>query len=476
MFLLKKRLQTALLTCFLGLFGAFLQAQPARAKGLVFDAEQYSHAVKTRDLDVRGTGFRELPIRLSLRPFCPTPQDQGAEPSCTAWAIAYGAMTIQQAIQRQVSSTTDVNKIAFSKAFVYNRLSNGSADYTPSIEETFSFLRSNGVCLATTFRNNAPVTEQPDDLAVQEAQARRLLMFSEVYDPNPTIKVQRQIQRFKRFLADSMPIIVGLRLPYSFSKLTEKTFLYDAEEPLDSSAHALCLMGYDDIDSTFECLNSWGTGWGGDQGFVRIKYADMFQLLCCAYRITPRFLVEKKATLPQGSAVLRRSIGYNGQQIPQYEEIRVKYDTLHQYYQSVSTHWQLGAGFQLVLREVPHNWWAYIFNINEQGEVRLLQQHQISSAVVEMVIPTETTQFELDTEGTEWLGVLYAQSPWPDFQANLQQHTQQHPQDIAMQANAFFGAQVPHNIQYQTNRMGFSFPKNNPGKAALLLLKVVVSE
>jgi hypothetical protein len=442
-----------------------------RAKGLVFDAEQYRQSVKTRDLDVRGTGFRELPIRLSLRPFCPTPQDQGAEPSCTAWAIAYGAMTIQQAIKRQVSNTTDVNKIAFSKAFVYNRLSNGSADYAPSIEETFSFLRTNGVCFATTFRHNAPITEQPDELAVEEAQARRLLMFSEVYDPDPSIKMQRQVQRFKRFLADSMPIIVGMRLPYSFANLSEKVFTAPADEPLDSAAHALCLIGYDDIDSTFECLNSWGTGWGGDQGFVRIKYADMFRWLCCAYRITPRFWVEKKAALPQGAVVLRRSIGYNGQQVPQYEEIRVKHDTTNGFYQTTSVQWQPGAGFQLVLREVPHQWWVYIFSVGEQGEVLLLQQQQVNSTTVEKVIPTETTQFELENEGTEWLVVLYARQPLPDAVAALQTQTDG---SVVARANAAFHALLRPSTQYLPNRMGFLLPKKDPASGALLLLKMEV--
>lgn len=442
-----------------------------RAKGLVFDAEQYRQSVKTRDLDVRGTGFRELPIRLSLRPFCPTPQDQGMEPSCTAWAIAYGAMTIQQAIKRQVSNTTDVNKIAFSKSFVYNRLSNGSPDYAPSIEETFSFLRTNGVCFATTFRHNAPVTEQPDELAVEEAQARRLLMFSEVYDPDPAIKMQRQVQRFKRFLADSMPIIVGMRLPYSFANLTDKVFMYNPDEPLDSAAHALCLIGYDDIDSTFECLNSWGTNWGGDRGFVRIKYADMFRLLCCAYRITPRFWVEKKAPLSQGSVVLRRSIGYNGQQVPQYEEIRVKYDTLNRFYQTTSVQWQPGTGFQLVLREVPHNWWVYIFSVGEQGEVLLLQQQQVSSNTVEKVIPTETTQFELENEGTEWLGILCTQQPLPDAAATLHAQTDA---SVVARTNAAFRPLLRPSTQYLPNRMGFLLSKKEPSPGALLLLKMEV--
>ncbi len=445
-------------------------AQTPRAKGLVFNAPQYHRAVKLRDLEVRG--IRELPLRVSLRPFCPTPQDQGAEPSCTAWAIAYGALTVQQAIRRKASNPVDVDKIACSKSFVFNQTAGNDARNIPTIEATFTLLKARGVCLAATFRNDLPVEAKPDELAVEEAKSRRVLSVTEVYDLDMTIALRRQIQRLKRLLADSLPIVVGMRVPYSFSNLTTRTFRYDPAEPVDSSAHALCLVGYDDIDSTFECMNSWGTAWGGDGGFVRFHYRDFFSLLCCAYRLTPQFMVEKRAAASKGAVVLRRSTGYNAARTAQFEEIRVRYDTVQKHYQSVEPTWPLDMGFQITLREMPNGWWVYIFNADEQGVVTLLHQAQVWDNAIEKAIPGEDSKFEIEEPGVEWLGVLCAKEPLPDFQMPLQTYLQAHSGSIHTKTNVYFKDTLPEPPVFTTYRMGFSFPKNATGKATLLMLKM----
>jgi hypothetical protein len=472
MHIIKKNRTPLLIFIGVVLLNIGLQAQVQRAKGLVYDAAKYNKVVQTRDLDTRGNTMRTLPIRLSLRPFCPTPQDQGAEPSCTSWAIAYGALTIQNAIQRKVNNPNDINKIASSKSFVYNQLTDTNQEHIPTIEATFDFLSTRGTCLAATFRNDVPINEKPDELAIYEAQTRRLVKVVEVYNPDSTITVKRQIQRFKRLLADSIPIVVGLRLPYSFSNLTEKVFSYSPDDPLDASAHALCLIGYDDIDSTFECMNSWGTAWGGDQGFVRLRYEDMFALLCCAYRITPQFLVEKKSSQLKGSIVLRQSVGYNELRIPQFEEIRVRYDSTHQYYQSVQSKWEVGSSFQFALREVPNDWWVYIFAIHGNGATTLFHSDQIKSNVVEKVVPDEETKIELEEEGTDWMGILYSKQPIADFQLPLQNYIQKNTANIPEQIALYFKDLVADPVIYSSYRMGFALPKNNTSNAALMLLKI----
>jgi Papain family cysteine protease len=451
---------------------AQVTAQTPRAKGLIFNASKYQQAVKLRDLEVRGGGLRELPLRVSLRPFCPTPQDQGAEPSCTAWAIAYGALTIQQTIQRRITHPADVDKMACSKSFVFNQITGGDPANVPSIETVFDFLKARGTCLAATFRNDLPVTATPDALAADEARSRRVVSTMEVYDPDTTIALRRQIQRFRRLLADSLPVVVGLRLPYSFANLTDKVFRYDPAEPLDSSAHALCLIGYDDVDSTFECLNSWGTTWGGDQGFVRLRYADLFAMLCCAYRLTPQFAVEKKSTALKGSAVLRRSIGYNDRNIPQFEEIRVRYDSVQRHYQILSGKWPAGAGFQLALREAPRHWLAYVFSVDEHQQVTIFHRKLVDQNRVETVIPGEETKFELDESDTAWIGILYSKEPLPDFQEPLQAWLQAQPGSIGEKTMQYFKNSLTTPPLLTPYRMGFTFARQAPGQAALLLLKI----
>lgn len=461
------------LTCLVA-FSNGVEAQRPHGKGFVYNAERYKQAVKMRDLEVRGGLLREQPLRVSLRPFCPSPQDQGMELSCTAWAIAYGALSIHQALYRGVADRADVDKMAYSKSFVFNQLCQGDPDRIPTLEETFEFLRQNGTCWAATFRNDLSVAEQPDALAFQEAASHKIAAMSEVYDPDTSIQLKRQVQRFKRLLADSVPIVIGVRLPFSFYNLAERTFHYDYTEPLDSAGHAMCLIGYDDVDSTFECLNSWGTTWG-DGGFVRIKYEDIFNMLCCAYRLTPQFLAARKNAAPKGSVVLRHSVGYKGTDIPQYEEIRVRYDTTQRYYVvAESADLSNLSGFQLALRDIPDGWQVSIFNIGATNEVALLHQAPLPKNTVEKVIPHEAAQFEVDIEaGAEWLGILCTKKPLPDFQLPLQDFLKKQSGQPVDSARAYFKDILPYQTLHPQHRMGFSFPKGvRGGEAALFFLKI----
>lgn len=449
-----------------------LTAQTPRAKGFLFNAEAYKKSVRAKDLDVRGSGIRPLPMRLSLRPFCPVPQDQGQEPSCSVWAIAYGALTIQQAIVRKVKGTNDVNKIACSKSFVFNQLCEGDPDRLLSVETIIGFMKQHGTCLAATFRNDVPPSSQPDSLAREEARSRRLLAVSEVYDPDSSIRLTKHIQRFKRILADSVPIVAGLRLPYSFYNLSDKVFRYDPNEPLDSAAHALCIMGYDDIDSTFECMNSWGSVWGGDQGFVRIHYADMFALLCCAYRITPLFAVERRAAPLSGAVVLRRSIGYDTERNPRFEEIRVTLDSSGHFYRLASPHQNIRGGFQVLLREVPRDWHVYLFNVEKNGAVQMLYQGHITPDAVEKVLPDEETRLEPEGDEEEWLGVLFSRVPLAAFEEDLEAFLKGRADNVPSGTALFFKDVLALRPTCQTRRMGFSFPPKSEGRASLLFFKV----
>jgi hypothetical protein len=379
------------------LFALPLTLQAQRAKGFRYNAAQYQLNAQKRGLDDRRG--RPMPLVLSLRPFCPTPQDQGAEPSCTAWATAYGAMTVQYALARRVAHAHDVDKIACSKSFVYNALLH---DSTATIEATFDFLKANGTCLAATFGNHEPTDNQPDALAKAEARGFRLLQMEEVYNPDTNIAQVRQVRRFKRLLADSVPMVVGMRLPYSFSNLMAHRYHPEPDEPLDSAAHALCLIGYDDVDSTFELMNSWGTTWG-QEGFVRIHYQDFLRMLCCAYRMAPQFVLPRYRSARRLEVVVRRPNGYDNAQRPRFEEVRVALDTAQHCYRPQQTPWHLGQGCQLVLRQVPPNWWVQAYSYAPQSGLVALYDAQVPPSAVEPVLPSEDRQIEPEEPGTERL-------------------------------------------------------------------------
>ena len=446
---------------------------PRRATGFVFNTPQYQQAVKQQKLDgIDGQKFRMLPLQVSLRPYCPTPQDQAAEASCTTWATTYAALTIHHALHRNITEQHEVDKIAHSKSFVFNQLCTQDKTCTPSVEETFNFLRTHGACLAATFRNDVPSLEKPDNLAQTEAHDFTIDAAIEVFDPDVSIPLTRQILRLKRLIADSTPIVVGLRVPYSFYNLSQKKFAYNPNEPRDSAAHAVCLIGYDDVDSTFDILNSWGTGWG-DGGFARLRYADLIGLMCCAYRLSPSFVKQKKDDdILRGAVVLRRALRYNERLDPQFEEVRVKYDAVQHHYTTVRQDWKIGAGFQLTLRQMPLNWWVYVFGINPKGEPFVFFQNKIGEETLDKVVPADGSQLELEGGGAEFLGVVCSQAPLSNFSFFLQKLPKTNAVDFQKKLVARFEKVVSNKVLSTNDRMGFSFSKNTPIHAALLLLKM----
>lgn len=441
-------------------------AQVPRAKGLIFNAIEYKKRSTrgARGIDNRVGLEKLIPIKISLRPFCPKPQDQGQEPSCTAWAIAYAAMTIQQAVAQRINNSEDIDKMACSKSFVYNQLVEKNKGGIPSVEETISFLQSKGTCLASTFNNHEPIGKKPDSLAILEAKEFSLGEMKEVFVPDSSMSWH--IRLFKRFLKDSIPIVVGLRLPAVFSP-SNKRFEYDPEIPQDTAAHAMCLIGYDEQDSTFELMNSWGTNWG-DSGFVSMRYKDMIRLLCCAYRLPPYFWVKKADTM-KGVLVLRQSRGYDKQNSALYEEIRVQYDTVHKYYKTTEPIWPVGSSFQLVLRQTPPNWWVYVVNINKKGAVSNYYQGNIKAGVIGKTIPNGNTNMELDG-GVEWLYILYTKDPVPDFTQMLKSNPTFNPQNRNPLDD------ITKDAQLTSKRMGFSFSKKTVPKGALIILKLEAQE
>lgn len=461
------------LIVFFGLNPA-LQAQTVRGKGLRFNATQYKENAKIRGPKERGNQGHLMPTHFSLRRFCPTPQDQGTESSCSVWASAYGALTIQQAIHRRVEVQKDIDKIAFSKSFVFNQLTENGKNSMLSIEAIFDFLKTKGTCLAATFRNDEPVSQKPDELAILEAQNYDLAETIEVFEPDLKLPLGKQIGLFKRLLSEKFPIVVGLRVPHSFSNLTKKQFSYDPQDLMDTAAHAMCLVGYDDIDSTFELMNSWGKGWG-DNGFVRIAYRDMIKLMCCAYKLVPHFVIETKKPAFNGEVILRRSLKYH-EDIPQYEEVRVQYHPQNKDYQTIQPDWDTKSNFQLVLRQIPANWWVTVFNIDTKGNLSIFYNKKIETNLIEAVIPNDTMKISFEEKGIEWLGILCTKDSMPISEASLQKNVPSNLNDIQESLRLFFKEQLDESPLMTPKRMGFEFPKKSEPKGVLMILKMQIRE
>ena len=78
----------------------------------------------------------------------------------------------------------------------------------------------------------------------------------------------------KYFLSIGNGVVIGTLVNSDFTEISSDNPIYDTfSETDDASAHAICLIGYDDSvgNGAFKFINSWGTEWGLD-GYGWISY------------------------------------------------------------------------------------------------------------------------------------------------------------------------------------------------------------
>lgn len=122
-------------------------------------------------------------------------------------------------------------------------------------EGALAWARDNGVGLEADFpyAGAAPCTPIPSAVSVR----RWSLAVS--------------VEQRKRMLAFNGPVVGGMQvyadLPYY------RSGIYQHVTGDEMALHAICVVGYDDVEACWLVKNSWGEDWGED-GFVRIAYGE----------------------------------------------------------------------------------------------------------------------------------------------------------------------------------------------------------
>ncbi|MDX2063781.1 MAG: C1 family peptidase [Bacteroidia bacterium] len=254
--------------------------------GAQLDREEFNQALVYEPL-VPGA----LPAQVSLLKYSPAPGDQGQQGSCTAWATAYAARTIQASVE----TGQKPNDIALSPAFLYNQLTRGSCGGT-SIRKALDLVRQRGLVELDDFPyDDSDCSTQPGPAELQQAQQYRIAGYNRLTLNHDDYAVD--INAVKQNLAQGAPVVIGMLVGGSF---------YDVRGPgaswrptradlqaMEASAngnivndgdasqfggHAMCVVGYDDSKDggSFHIQNSWGEQWG-DKGTFWMRYADFQQ-------------------------------------------------------------------------------------------------------------------------------------------------------------------------------------------------------
>lgn len=469
--------------------------------GLVVSSERYSQLPLLPTYS--GQKFNDIPLKVSLKRYCPVPGDQGKISACVGWAVGYGAHTIIYAQRTKITDPALITQAAFSSAFVYNQIKLHPDDCNSGayIEDALALLRDRGNCKEEQFNyRQADCKAIPFGSIMEEAAQYRIMDYAAVFELDEPGK--SKVAKACKILATQMPLVVGMAITPGFANIKPGTSLWTLEEqePI-SGYHAMVLIGYDNVERRFELMNSFGPGWG-QGGFIKIRYEDFERLCRYAYVLLP----DETALLQMGSTpgtsastappvaaplsgefVFRTPGGYlvnaAGDEIPFFEEVATYRNEASGIYETQQPVFPVGGVFQIVAREIPRGRYVYVFSRSPNGKV---QYHfpkftslggRTASFVLEktaeIVIPGEETVLQLPAPGDDWLCLLFCERAISDIESRLRridEHTADFPQAIA---EVFADLLIPaQQVRFQKEQMGFSAIASRNQIAVPLILRV----
>lgn len=443
----------------IGLFSFSLSAQVNT--GLVMEDDQNTPVIS----DFTGKKFNEnaMKVKVDLRRFAPQPQDQGELPSCVGWSVGYAALTIMAAREQAWVNTNFITDQAFSPLFIYNQLvQDKNCMYAgASFPSAFQLLKEEGVCKKQTFNiDNEECSVLPGANQKQQAKENKIKDYYQLFMKNAS--EETKVRKIRRSLAEGYPVVVGMFLTPNFRDFTkEKVFWKPQDVERDQLyPHAMVVVGYNDIQKSFELMNSWGSDWG-DGGFVKVKYKDFAKHCVLGYQLhlpengeiladeekKPRDPFEpfvnkednvkhkagRKKTRPEkldlhGDFVFRYPTDMIGDEVV-FEEAEV--ELVDNHYSLVKKDWELGQLFQLVAKNIKKNRYVYVFSIdgNQNANLHWPKMRLMASDdaeddrkqkfgytesplvpydAAEIAIPGEKTALQKQIAGNDYLFVLYS--------------------------------------------------------------------
>lgn len=251
------------------------------ATGLDFSQEKYEAITLSAPILTRS--YTSLPRRYSLKPYAPTPKNQGNQPSCVGWASGYGARTIAYAIKNNWKyNTAKINQNAFSPSFVYNQIKaygDNACKRGSYIADAMKLMSNSGILKKTEFAYNpTSCTTKPSSYALQKAKNHKILTFERLarWD-NP----YNLVGKVKKAIANKNPVVIGM---FKYGRLSGPGELWTAPTVPSTGGHAMVVVGYDDTKygGAFEIMNSWGTQFRNN-GFFWVRYNDFKKHTKTAY-------------------------------------------------------------------------------------------------------------------------------------------------------------------------------------------------
>jgi len=204
----------------------------------------------------------EMPVSYDLSEFLPPVRSQGAQGSCSAWAVTYYMKALQENLQ-----DVDGEITILSPAYTYNQITMGDCTGT-AVTDHLDILLNQGAPIWESFPYTAAeCATQPSEDIIALAEENKISEFKGLSGDN-------MVNEIKALLLDDKPIIISTTLSNEFGAIdlfgvaAYRDHVVNYEE---TGCHAMLLVGYDDDLNAFNVVNSWGISWGNN-GFVWIDY------------------------------------------------------------------------------------------------------------------------------------------------------------------------------------------------------------
>jgi hypothetical protein len=193
----------------------------------------------------------------------PAAGSQGNESSCVAFAVAYGARSIEQYYTTNATSYgLDLN--IFSPEYVYNQTKFGECGSGTAIITVLDLIKSQGVAnwQSMPYSDINGCSLLPDPSQVANASSYKIASYAKIVNTDQVA--------IKTMVASKHPVITTVIADNSFVN-AGPGFIWKTYSGSGALPHAIIICGYDDAKHAYKIMNSWGTFWG-DAGFSWIDY------------------------------------------------------------------------------------------------------------------------------------------------------------------------------------------------------------
>ena len=451
--------------CVIPLFGQ------TYSTGAILDPAKYEQVDAKPVLLSRN--YSSVPRSFSLKKYSPLPESQGQYGTCVGWATAFAARTISESIALnrtdQKQNTTNVFSPIFVYKAYYSRIGrNPTGNEGAVISGVLDYIKSEGIVKRAGFEKSS---DFPSVSLTLYANSRRYPISDYVRLSSNFIITRtsnEMVASIKKSLAESKPVIIGMKVPDSF--FYAKNIWKPTEDPEKKyDGHAMCVVGYDDNKEggAFEIQNSWGTNWGNG-GYIWIRYEDFTKWVFEAYEIIENLANYKDSV--SFAASIKIEI-YNSN-----EGMPVSYD--RQGFYKTRTSYPSGTDFRFLMTN-KHPAYVYAFSADSStaGTERIFPLRGISPVLdysdSTIAWPGEYDWIRLNNvTGTDYLVVLFSKEQL-DISAIERRFASEKGTFSERVARAVGSNYIPYkDVQYNAGAMEFSAKSINLKAVFGLLLAI----